>query len=174
MLKNCTAYRILQMFFDSPTRRFQLREISRKARLGLPSVRNHVRMLEREGFVKRNTEGTYPCYTASGSDRFRLYRRNDAIIRLHESGLLEFLADEFVPDAIVLFGSVSRGEDIETSDIDLFLVAREKEVDLKKFEDKLKRKISLHFGERPSRLPNELLNNIINGIVVYGYLGVFA
>jgi predicted nucleotidyltransferase len=74
---------------------------------------------------------------------------------------------------LVLFGSCARGEDIETSDLDLLVVAKEKEVDLKKFESALKRKISLHFEENVSQIPKELLNNIINGIVVFGYLTVF-
>ena len=86
---------------------------------------------------------------------------------------MEFLSDAFVPDAIVLFGSASRGEDIEGSDIDLFLVAKEREINLRKFEKKLKRKISLHFEDSVSKVPKELMNNIINGIVVYGYLKVF-
>jgi hypothetical protein len=57
--------------------------------------------------------------------------------------------------------------------VDLLVVSKEKEVDLKKFESALKRKISLHFEENVSEIPKELLNNIVNGIVLYGYLTVF-
>lgn len=172
MLQNYTTYRVLRLFFDCPMKHFQLREISRMLRLGMPSVRNHVKKLERQGFIRREKKGVYGSYVATGSDLFKLYKRNDILIRIHESGLIEFLADAFVPDAIVLFGSASRGEDIETSDIDLLLIAKEKRVDLKKFEEKLKRKVALNFEERASKIPKELLNNIINGIVVYGYLKV--
>lgn len=70
----------------------------------------------------------------------------------------------------MLFGSCARGEDIEASDVDLLVVSIEKEVDLKKFELVLKRKISLHFEENVSEIPKELLNNIVNGIVLFGYL----
>jgi len=141
-------------------------------KLGIPSVRNHVKKLEKCGFVKKAKEGIYASYISTRNEKFKIYKRNDILLRIQESGLLYFLQDTFVPDAIVLFGSASRGEDVESSDIDLFLVAKEKEVNLKKFEETLKRKINLHFEERVSDIPKELLNNLINGIVVYGYLKV--
>lgn len=173
MIQNYTTYRILQLFFDHPTKNFQLREICRMLKLGLPSVRNHVKKLEREGFIKREKKSIYASYISNRNELFKIYKRNDILIRIYETGLIDFLSDIFVPNAIVLFGSSSRGEDVESSDIDLFLISKEREVDLKKFEEKLKRKITLHFEEKVSKIPKELLNNLINGIVVYGYLKVF-
>ena len=173
MLQNYTTYRILQLFFDFPTKHFQLREICRILKLGMPSVRNHIKELEKQGFIKREKRGVYASYVSSGNHLFKIYKRNDVLLKICESGLIDFLADIFVPDAVVLFGSASRGEDIETSDIDLFLIAKEKQVNLKKFEEKFKRKITLHFEEKIRGIPKELMNNIINGIVVYGYLKAF-
>ena len=142
-------------------------------KLGMPSVINHVKKLEKEGLIEKKKRGVYESYVSGKNDLFRIYRRNDLLLRMHESGLIDFLAEEFMPDAIVLFGSCARGEDIETSDIDLLVVSKEKEVRLKKFESVLKRKISLHFEENVSEIPKELLNNIINGMVLHGYLTVF-
>lgn len=173
MLQKYTAYRILRLFFDYPMKRFQLREICRMLKMGMPSVRNNVRKLEKYGFIRKEKKGVYESYVSSKNDIFRLYKRNDMLLRTYESGLIDFLAEKLIPDAIILFGSASRGEDMETSDIDLFLIAKEKEIDVAKFEKRLKRKISLHFEEKVSRIPKELLNNIINGAVVYGYLKVF-
>lgn len=172
MLQNYTTYRILQLFFDSPTKLFQLREISRLINVSLPSVINHVKKLEKEGFIKREKKGVYESYTANKTDRFKLYRRSDILIRLYESGLIEYLDDELSPSVIVLFGSASRGEDIEDSDIDLFILAKEEDLDLKKYEKKLKRKIEPFFEEKIKDIPKELLNNINNGIVLKGYLKV--
>lgn len=173
MLQEYTTYRILTLFFDQPTMYFQLREISRMLKLGMPSVINHVKKLEKEGLIKKEKRGVYKSYVSEKNDLFRIYRRNDILLRMHESGLIDFLAEEFMPDTIVLFGSCARGEDIETSDIDLLVVSKEKEIDLKKFESLLKRKISLHFEENVTEIPKELLNNIVNGIVLFGYLTVF-
>jgi len=173
MLQNYTTYKILQLFFDYPTKHFQLREICRILDLGMPSVRNHVKKLEKLSFIKKEKRGVYQSYTSNKNDLFKIYKRNDVLVRLYECKLIDFLVDKFTPDAIVLFGSASRGEDVESSDIDLLVMAKKKEINLKIFEDKLKRRITLHFETRILDIPKELLNNIINGIVVYGYLKVF-
>jgi len=172
MIQNYIKYKILRIFFDYPTRKFQLREISRIIHLGLPSVINHVKDLEKQGFIKKISGGVYDSYTSDKTEMFKIYKKNDILIRLHESGLVDLLVDTVVPDAIVLFGSASKGEDIEESDVDLFLVAKEKQMDLKVFEKKINRKISLHFEDKIQNIPKELLNNIVNGIVIYGYLKV--
>jgi len=141
-------------------------------KLGMPSVSNHVKKLEKLNFIKKEKRGVYESYVSSGNDLFKIYKRNDILLRIHSAGLIDFIVDKFVPDAIVLFGSASRGEDIETSDIDLLVIAKEEEISLRQFEEKLKRKIALHFEPKISDIPKELLNNVINGIVVYGYLKV--
>jgi predicted nucleotidyltransferase len=172
MIQNYTTYRILELFFDYPNKKFQLREICRLIKLGMPSVKLHVERLEKEGFIEKRKETVYASHIATKNERFKLYKRNDIILRIYESGLLNFLENEFTPDAIVLFGSASRGEDIENSDLDLFIVAKEKKINLKNYEEKLKRKINILFENSTKGLPKELLNNLINGIVLYGYLKV--
>ncbi len=173
MLQDYNVYRILRLFFDSPTKHFQLREISRITKIGLPSVRNHVKRLERLGFVKKKKTSVYTSFVSNRDDeKFLTYKRSDTLIRLHETGLVSYLAEKSLPDTIVLFGSCSRGEDIETSDIDLFIQGPEEKIDLGRFESKLKRKINLLFENDIKDISNELMNNIINGIVIYGYLKV--
>ena len=44
---------------------------------------------------------------------------------------------------------------------------------LKNFEKKLKKRIQIHFKENFSSYPKELKNNIINGIIIYGFLEAF-
>lgn len=173
MLQDYTTYRVLQLFFDYPTKHFQLREICRILNLGMPSVRNQIKNLEKRNFIKKEKIGIYGSYVSNKNELFKIYKRNDILLRLHESRLIDFLVDSFTPDAIVLFGSASRGEDVEESDIDLLIMAKEEKVDIKIFEKRLKRKITLHFETKISDIPKELLNNIINGIVIYGYLKVF-
>jgi len=173
MIHNYTGYRILRLFFDYPTKGFQLREICRMAKLGMPSVKLHIKRLENEGFVKMEKTGVYASYRASKNERFRRYKLGDMLLRLYDSGFVDFLENEFSPNAVVLFGSASRGEDTERSDIDILILAKEKEIELKEYESSLKRKISIMFESDVRKLPKELRNNVINGIVVYGYLKVF-
>jgi len=125
------------------------------------------------GLVKKQKNGVYDGYVATMTLNFKIYKRMDLQLRLHKSGLLDFLEHNLVPDAVVLFGSASRGEDVENSDIDLLVVATEKTLNLTSFEKKLKRKISIHFEPEPTKLPKELLNTIVNGVVILGDLEVF-
>ena len=94
---------------------------------------------------------------------------------LYSSGLVDFLVQELSNPAIILFGSYARGEDVETSDIDIFIETTQKEIpSLVKFEKKLQRKTQLFKYKDISKVENkELSNNIINGITLNGFLEVF-
>jgi len=174
MLQSNT-YRLLREFMDHPTTHFQVRELSRRLRLGQPSVANHLQALLGMDLVRKERHGVYPAFIAQRDSRlFRTLRKADMLVRLEESGLLDALWDTVQPDAIILFGSVSRGEDIESSDIDLFLLADEMRVDLQRWERALARKISLFFCEDFDYLSEELKNNLLNGFPLRGYLDVYA
>ena len=174
MIQNYSRYRILQEFFDCPRKDFQMREISRRTKISQPSVINHLKALVKEGLILKEKKGIYPSFRANReSEIFRGYKRADLLLKIKQSGLLDAVYDACVPNAIVLFGSSSKGEDIEESDVDLFVWAKGKKLSLGKYEKSLKRGISLFFEDNFSRLSEELRNNIINGIVLKGYLKVF-
>ena len=77
-----------------------------------------------------------------------------------------------MPKSIIVFGSYAKGEDIEDSDIDIFVECEEEKLDLEPFEKQLKRKVQFHFKENFKAYSKELRNNIINGIILRGYLEV--
>jgi len=125
-------------------------------------------------FAEKVEERVYPGYEASRNDEFKLYKKLDLERRLHLTGLVDHLNEKLSqPDAIVLFGSAANGEDIEESDIDILVVCKEKDVDLKKFEKKFNRKINILFmDEDELKKNNKLANSIANGMVISGYLVV--
>ena len=176
MLQNYSTWKVAQVFFDEPAQDHYLREISEKADLSHTSVKNHLDDLERLGVIEvekqERGERTYPIYKRLDNDTFKLYKKLDIQYRLFSSGLLEFIEQKFNPDCMVLFGSAALGEDIEGSDIDIYVQANGEEIDLSDHETLLNRKIQIHFKERLGDYPKELRNNIANGIVVYGYLEV--
>lgn len=173
MLQNYSRYRLLQEFFDSPRKNFHLRELSRRLKLAPVSVISHLKALEKEGLVLREKTDLYPTFRANrDNDEFKLLKKQNLVWRLHKCGLVSFLEAKLKPNCIVIFGSASRGEDTETSDIDIFVQATEMELDLKKYEKALNRKINLLFEPEISAISKELLNNIINGAVLYGYLTI--
>lgn len=174
MLQNYSRYRLLQEFFDSPRKNFHLRELSRRLKLAPVSIILHLKALEREGLVSKEKTDLYPTFRANrDDDEFKLLKKQNLVWRLHKGGLVSFLEEKLKPNCIVLFGSASRGEATETSDIDIFVQASgETELDLKKYEKALNRKINLLFEPNLASLSKELLNNIINGTILHGYLKV--
>ena len=181
MIQRYSIWRVLQVFFDDPAPRegFTIRWISKQIGLAPTSVKLHLDELSREGgpgypLVTKSKGISYPAYWPNRtSELFRFYKRMDMIFRLEESGVLEAISEKCSPDVIVLFGSAARGEDVKGSDIDFFVASGERKLELRKHEDVLKRKISLHFSSTLNKLPKELRNNIINGVVLRGYLKVF-
>ena len=174
MLQNYNRYKLLQEFFDFPRKNFQMRELSRNVKLAQPSVINHLKALQKEGLVIKEKKGVYSTYRGNReSEDFKLLKNQNLVWRICRSGLLSFLDEKLKPNCIVLFGSAARGEDTETSDIDLFIQSEEIALDLKEFEKSLNRKIKILFETNINALGKELLNNIINGQVLYGYLKVF-
>ncbi len=179
MLKSYNKWRVLGIFFDDPAPEgggFQLRELSRKAKLAPKSVKNYLEELEGEGIIRRKKHRAqgFPLYCASReSEKFLFFKRLNTLYLLAESGVIGYVNDTCMPSAIVLFGSASRGEDIKDSDIDLYVECKERKLNLEKFEKEIGRKISVLFSEKLAELSPELKNNIINGIRLKGYLKVF-
>ena len=179
MLQKDNRYKILKLFFEDPTPKgigFQLREISRKAKLAPTSVKRYLNELEKEKLIikKKHRIHNYPIYYANRENEyFRFLKKIDIIQCIKESGLLDYLENVCMPDVIILFGSASKGEDIKDSDIDLFLLCKEKKLDLEKYEKKFKRKINIFFEGNFIKLSKELKNNVINGVILKGYLKVF-
>jgi len=174
MIQKYSRYRILQEFFDFPKKDFYIRELSRRTKLAQTSVIAHLKALLKEKLIIKKKDGIYPSFKANrDNEMFKIYKKFDLILRINQTGLLNYIYDSCLPDCIILFGSASKGEDVEESDIDLFVQAREKKLNLEKYEKLLNRRISLFFEENFSRLSKELKNNILNGIVLKGYIKVF-
>lgn len=142
-------------------------------KLAQTAVKLHLKALRDEGLVTIEKSGLYPSFRAAKENpQFKLLKAQNIVLRLHQSRTVEAIEKACYPSCIVLFGSASRGEDSENSDIDIFVQAKHKAIDLSKFEDGLKRKIHIVSEPRIKALSQELLNNIINGIVLSGYLKV--
>ena len=174
MLQKYNLYKLLKIFLDNPTESFRLRELSRLSKISPPSVMNYLKEFEEKGLIKKYLKREIPFYQAVRDDEdFKHYKIISILSELHESSLIEFLWDKLSPEAIILYGSYAKGESVEGSDIDIFVIGKEKKLELKNFEKKLGKIIHLMFMENPAKIPKELKNNLINGIVLKGYFKVF-
>jgi len=166
-------FKVMKLFFDSPEKKFYLREISRATGLSPPGVLKIVRRLEKEGLLFRERTKVVGNISANKNEKFFCLKRCYNLFMLFDSGLVKFLRDAYEePEAIIVFGSYARGEDISTSDVDIAIITKKKvDLDVKKFERILKKRISVYEVEL-SECKAEFLNNLANGIVLYGALEV--
>lgn len=169
MLIESNAQKTLALIFKYPTTGFTIREISRRLGLSPPTVSSIIKKLEKSDLVKIVKEKVqYKVFGNLENEKFREIKQIFNIYSL--LSLKSFLIKEFNPNSIVVYGSYSVGEDVERSDIDIFVDSlKKRDVDLSKFEEKLARTIHL-FVDRFKNLPRELRSNIVNGVILYGVI----
>lgn len=163
---------VLEVFAMEPMRIHYIKEIAKKIGLAPTSVKLHIKYLLKTRVILKKKGEIFRGYIADRDNAdFMFYKKIINLIRLKESGLLEFIAESLFPQAIVLYGSYAKGDDVEGSDIDLLIITKTKgKIKTGKFEMILKRKIHIMAEESLGSLSKELRAEIINGIVLQGYL----
>lgn len=173
-----TKLTILGQFFEDPTNRFSIRELSRILRINHTTVRQYLNKLVKEGFLSVKKEGLYLFYQLILSKKTINLKLYYNLEKVRESNITQDLEKSYDLPVIVLFGSYASAMDDKTSDIDICLISNvEKEFNAEKYEKKLNRKISMHkftkdsWNKTKKSNPN-LINSICNGIVLSGELEV--
>jgi len=163
---------ILRVFFEEPTREFNVREVARILKKAPATISKELKKLNREGLIRQKRERMLHLYGANiESEKYRDLKIYYNIRKLKEGGLIEALNEFYLKPTVVLFGSFSSGYDTETSDIDILIISESKKEfrEKIKFEKKLKRNIQIFLVEDIKDLKNEyLINNVLNGIVLQG------
>ncbi len=137
--------KILEVFLKEPFKEIHLREISRLSGVSLTNVDNSMRLFVKDGiFKKRNI---------SNMTFFKPNLENETLLKIFEylelekkkvfydknkkiARLLQKYAHDIVElsnkkiQVVILFGSVARNEWTKNSDVDILLVASEKDNDI--------------------------------------------
>ena len=168
--------KIKEHFFISPNSKLRVRQIEKKLKLPLPSAIRYAKELEKEGILRKLKIEDVTFYSADRSSKsFLLEKRLFNIKAAYSSGMVDFLVGELSNPTIIVFGSYSKGEDAEDSDIDLYIETQsKKDIRLNKFEKILKRKIQVFRHDSIHKVANiHLANNILNGTILNGFEEVF-
>ena len=158
----------LRPFIEDCYRRINVREYSRLMKVSPPTASKTLFELNKEGLLLIEKDRNYIFYYANKNDRIfidlsRIYWK----VKLN--ALINFLDKNLTNPTIILFGSLSKAETKNDSDIDICIIGHKKELNLKNFEKNLKRKIQLFFFSSIGDIKNkELANNIINGYLIGG------
>ena len=155
-------------FFEDCYREISVREYARAMNLSPPTASKLLKRFVSEGILRMREERRFLLFSAN---------QDSAVMRdlskiYWSSSLREFLdyLDSFSPKALVLFGSLSKLEAKRDSDIDILFLGVKKNLNLEKFEKKLKRKIQVFYYNSLKDINEQLRLNILNGFTLRGYL----
>ena len=147
-----------------------MREYSRLRKISPPTASKILFELNKEGLLLIEKDRNYIFYYANKNNKI-FVNLSRIYWNLRLDNLVHFLNKNLTNPAIILFGSLSKAETKNDSDIDICIIGHKKELNIKNFEDNLKRKIQLFFFSSVEDMKNkELANNIINGYILEGRL----
>lgn len=159
----------LKPFFEDSYIELGVREYSRLTSVSPPTASKLLRNYVSEGILKSRNDRKYLLFRINqdnivARDLARIYWGNE----LKE--LIDYL-NKFSPKAIILFGSLAKLENKKDSDIDVVLLGvSNKNLNLEKFEMKLKREIQIFQYPSLAKVNKQLKLNMINGYVLGGYV----
>jgi len=163
---------ILRYLFSKAGMSFNARGLAKPLERTQAGIVKVLPELEKEGLVKIKKDkdsGRWSIELNRDNSKAIALKRVENLRRIYESGIVDFLEDNFPGSTIILFGSYSKGEDTTSSDIDIAIIgSKEKNVQLTKFDKFLERIIFLHFYTSLGKVDKNLRSNILRGITLIG------
>ncbi len=172
MGKPSKEYKITELFFNEASKYWHFKDIVKIAKVSENRANFWLKNLIKENIILYNKEkGKMPYYTANFNDtNYKNKKKLYALEQFYETGFFKHL-ESLDAKIIVIFGSFSRADWHSNSDIDLFIIGNDNDLDIKKFENILHREIQLFTLKDKKEIktmnPN-LINNIVNGYFVKG------
>ena len=160
----------LKPFFEDCYKELGVREYARLSKITPPTASKILKEFASQNLLKKREE--------RGFLLFRANRESSTLKNLSRifwedklQKLTNYISEELYPDTIVLFGSLSKLEVSEKSDIDIAVFTKlKKEITLKAFEKSLGKEIQLFSFKSLDKVNKELRINIMNGHVQNGRL----
>jgi len=163
---------ILRLFYIKMGISLNQRRIANILNVSQPAVMKALPDLEKRGFLKAKQDKDSKRWSIElnrDNSKVLELKRVDNLKQIYEIGFVDFLESSFPGGTIVLFGSYSRGEDTNNSDIDIAVIGRkEKNVNLTKYEKMLERTANINFYDSFKGVHKNLKENLCNGIVLVG------
>lgn len=166
---------ILEIFFNQPTREWHFEEILKETGMARSKADRWLKKLLKENIIKRLKERSKMPYYLSDYDSpsYRYKKKQFALEKLYQSGLLNHLVSLSKARTIIIFGSFSRSDWYTQSDIDLFIYGDPEGLKISEYETRLHREIQLFVCREKKdleKLGEGLIKNIIKGNLIKGDL----
>jgi len=168
--------KIMDLFFENPTKEWHFEEIVRQSKIARSKAYCWLnKFIEKKLIKKYKKKYKMPYYTSNySSSEYRNRKKLFAITKLYESGFLNHLDSLKKAKTVIIFGSFSRSDWYEKSDIDIFIYGNPEGLKIVEYELKLHRNIQLFICQNKkelSKFGNGLIKNIIKGNLIKGDLG---
>jgi len=170
--------KVLTWFFSFPDKEMSLNDLSEQLRISKTTANRVVKRLVEEEFLNFEELGRVWRITCNKQHTYNFSRKiGYNLTMVYESGIIEEIHKRVEsPRAIVLFGSYSKGDDNEKSDIDIAVeMISDEELKiiplgvLPQFGHRQNVPVNLHVFSR-NKIDLNLFANIVNGIVLWGFL----
>ena len=164
-----------ELFFNHPTKQWHFEELRIASGLSRAQTNEWLKKLKKEQLIKRvKPKGKMPYHVANWQHpHYKNTKRLFGLTALHECGLLDYISSLEGAETVVIFGSFSRWDWYDNSDVDIFIYGDVKEIFVGKFGSKLKREVQIFHGKNIAdlkKMGKPLLKNVIKGITLNGTL----
>jgi predicted nucleotidyltransferase len=162
---------ILRYLYINSSKVFNARALALALNVSQPAISKALPKLKKEDLITVTKGKRFSIALNRENPLVIRLKRVDNLKQLYEISFVKHLISVYNhPKAIILFGSFSKGEDIEKSDIDIAIITSKKiSLDLEDYEKKLKRAINIHEVDL-NKVSKEFKNSLYNGIVLEGSL----
>jgi hypothetical protein len=179
-LLDIATQRILYWFFAYPETDFSLTDLCKETKTAKTTAKLVVEHLEKMGFLEKKVYGRLWRLSARHDHPYFATRKIPGNLQMvYESGIIEDVLRRYPQArAIVLFGSYRKGDDVPESDIDIAVELPGKEPlrikelgSITNFGYRRDVRVNAHLFSRES-VDINVFANIVNGIVLWGFLEV--
>ena len=174
-----SVFKVAELIFSYPNKTFHIRMLEKETGFSTTAVIDAVEELRKYEIITiEETPLTTNVKANLESGAYIFYKLVFNLYRLKRYLFIDRLVEVFnKPEAIVLFGSFAKGEDVEQSDIDILVISHNKSEEyledlINAFQKELNRKINIHILPSLAKSSNEFKNAVANGIVLHGYLKI--
>jgi len=166
---------VLKLFFQQPAKEWHFEEIVSAAEITRSKATLWLKKFRGEGLIRKiKKKGRMPYYLADCiSPSYQNRKRLFAFQEMYQSGFLTHLSSLEKAKTIIIFGSFTRWDWYEKSDIDLFIYGDSEGLKIAPYELKLHRDIEVFVCENEAdlaRYGSGLLQNIFKGTTIKGDL----
>ena len=172
--------KVLFWFFSFPYKKVGLNDLVKQLKISKTTANKVITRLIKEDFIRKEVAGKTWRLSCNVEHEYNKSKKICYNLNMvYQSGILEEIYKKFKnPRAIILFGSYRKGDDTETSDIDIAIEVlgdeklKIKELSIfKQFGYRKNISVNLHIFSR-TKINNNLFSNMANGFVLDGFLEV--